>query len=31
MRRSYGFRTFRALELALSGKLPEPESTHEFL
>jgi transposase len=33
MRRSYGFRTFRALELALYhtlGKLPEPESTHEF-
>jgi transposase len=33
MRRSYGFRTFRALELALYhslGKLPEPESTHNF-
>jgi transposase len=33
MRRSYGFHTFRALELALYhtlGKLPEPESTHEF-
>jgi transposase len=33
MRRSYGFRTFRALELALYytlGKLPEPESAHEF-
>lgn len=33
MRKSYGFRTFRALELALYhslGKLPEPESTHEF-
>jgi transposase len=33
MRRSYGFRTFRALELAVYhtlGKLPEPESTHEF-
>jgi transposase len=33
MRRSYGFRTFRALELALYhtlGKLPEPQSTHEF-
>jgi transposase len=33
MRRSYGFRTFRALELALYhslGKLPEPKSTHEF-
>ena len=33
MRRSYGFRTFRMLELALYhslGKLPEPELTHEF-
>src|SRR5579864_3831004 len=33
MRESYGFRTFRCLELALYhslGKLPEPESTHEF-
>jgi transposase len=33
MRRSYGFRTFRALELALYhslGKLPEPESTHDY-
>ena len=33
MRKSYGFRTFRCLELALYhslGKLPEPESTHEF-
>jgi transposase len=33
MRRSYGFRTFRALELALYhslGKLPEPELTHDF-
>jgi len=33
MRKSYGFRTFRALELALYhslGKLPEPEATHEF-
>ena len=33
MRRSYGFRTFRVLELALYhslGKLPEPESPHEF-
>jgi transposase len=33
MRKSYGFRTFRALELALYhslGKLPQPESTHEF-
>ena len=33
MRKAYGFRTFRCLELALYhslGKLPEPESTHEF-
>jgi len=33
MRRSYGFRTFRILELALYhtlGKLPEPELAHEF-
>jgi transposase len=33
MRESYGFRTFRCLELALYhslGKLPEPESTHDF-
>src|SRR5579859_3838231 len=33
MRRSYGFRTFRILELALYhslGKLPEPMLTHEF-
>jgi transposase len=33
MRKSYGFRTFRCLELALYhslGKLPEPESTHHF-
>jgi transposase len=33
MRKSYGFRTFRCLELALYhslGKLPEPVSTHEF-
>ncbi len=33
MRKSFGFRTFRCLELALYhslGKLPEPESTHEF-
>src|SRR5690349_22279273 len=33
MRRSYGFRTYRVLELALYhslGKLPEPELTHEF-
>ena len=33
MRKSYGFRTYRVLELALYhslGKLPEPESTHHF-
>jgi transposase len=33
MRKSYGFRTYRALELALYhtlGKLREPESTHDF-
>jgi transposase len=33
MRKSYGFRTFRVLELALYhslGKLPEPVLTHEF-
>src|SRR5450631_3210060 len=33
MRKSYGFRTFRTLELALYhslAKLPEPESTHDF-
>jgi hypothetical protein len=33
MRKSCGFRTFRCLELALNhspGKLPKPESTHEF-
>jgi transposase len=33
MRRSYGFRTYRVLELALYhslGKLPEPDSTHDF-
>lgn len=33
IRKSYGFRTFRCLELALYhslGKLPEPESTHHF-
>jgi hypothetical protein len=33
MRRSYGFRTFRALELALYhslAKLPDAESTHDF-
>lgn len=32
-RRSYGFRTFDAMEIALYhtlGKLPEPESTHDF-
>ena len=33
MRKSYGFRTFRCLELALYhslGKLPEPKLTHRF-
>ena len=33
MRKSYGFRSYRALELALYhllGNLPEPESTHDF-
>jgi len=33
MRKSYGFRTCRVLELALYhslGKLPEPVSTHDF-
>ena len=33
MRKSYGFRTYRFLELALYhslGKLPEPESAHNF-
>ena len=33
MRKSYGFRTFPILELALDhslGKLPEPQLTHEF-
>ena len=33
MRKSYGFRTYRVLEPALYhslGKLPEPESTHDF-
>jgi hypothetical protein len=33
MRKSSGFRTFRCLELALYhslGKLPEPESIHDF-
>lgn len=32
-RRSYGFRTYQAMEIALYhnlGRLPEPESTHEF-
>jgi transposase len=32
-RRSYGFRTYEAMEIALYhtlGKLPEPESTHRF-
>jgi len=32
-RRSYGFRTYRAMEIALYhnlGRLPEPKSTHEF-
>jgi hypothetical protein len=34
MRKSYGFRTYRLLELPLYhslGKLPEPDSTHDFL
>ena len=33
IRKSYGFRTCRVLELALYrslGKLAEPESTHDF-
>jgi transposase len=33
MRKSYGFRTYRVLGLALYhslAKLPEPESTHDF-
>ena len=33
MRRAFGFRTYRALELALYhtlGKLPEPKAAHEF-
>ena len=33
MRRSYGFRTYRVLELASYhslDQLPEPESTHDF-
>jgi transposase len=32
-RRSYGFRTYRAMEMALYhnlGRLPEPDSTHKF-
>ena len=32
-RRSYGFRTYQAMELALYhnlGRLPEPENTHRF-
>lgn len=32
-RRSYGFRTYDAMEIALYhtlGRLPEPESTHSF-
>jgi hypothetical protein len=32
-RRSYGFRTYEAMEIALYhnlGRLPEPESTHKF-
>ena len=32
-RRSYGFRTFEAIEIALYhtlGRLPEPESPHRF-
>jgi transposase len=33
LRKAYGFRTFRAAEIALYhtlGALPEPESTHKF-
>lgn len=33
IRKSYGFRTYRVLELALYhalGKLPEPETTNDF-
>ena len=33
MRKAYGFRTFKATELALYhvlGKLPEPKLTHSF-
>jgi transposase len=32
-RRSYGFRTYEAMEIALyhtPGRLPEPETTHRF-
>jgi transposase len=32
-RRSFGFRTYKAMEMAMFhtlGKLPEPESTHRF-
>ena len=32
-RRSYGFRTYEAMEIALDhnlGRLPEPESPHRF-
>jgi len=29
MRKSYGFRTCRVLEVALGHSLPEPESTHD--
>ena len=32
-RRSYGFRTYEAMEIALYhtlGRLPEPESTHRY-
>ena len=32
-RRSYGFRTYEAMEIALYhtlGRLPEPETTHRF-
>jgi transposase len=32
-RRSYGFQTYEAMEIALYhtlGRLPEPESTHRF-
>jgi Transposase len=33
MRKSYGFRSYHVLDLALYhslGKLPKPESTHDF-